>query len=601
MANLIGQQLGNYRVIGLLGAGGSAEVYLGEHIHLKRQAAIKVLHRTLTDEQKTDFLIEAQRLVDVSHPSIIQVFDFAIEGDLPYLVMEYAPNGTLRTRHPAGSCLSLETVVSYVKCVATSLQYLHDRKLVHRDVKPENLLIGKNQEILLGDFGIVAIAHKTNSLNMQGQAGTPPYMAPEQSQGLARAASDQYALGIVAYEWLCGSRPFQGPTVALAMQHRSTPPPSLCQRNPTLPPAVERVILKALAKKPQERFRTIIEFAEALEQASQPTQAVPAVSHIERNQISSSPFDAPTILLAEPAQNEYSPSGEVMPLRFTQPLVRLPRRVRRAQNHIPIDNDATPRPPVVRDTSSASRSPSPNSSPLMKALAPPKSKGLSYMIRVVPLIMLVVGIVIIGLVTYRSPSQAAAPLAEDSFDRPDQKLWGTASDGLQWSGDASTNQAFSIKGSIGRIAGGQGPVDALIGPSIGNVDVTVNGIINQSGTDVDLGIVLRWIDRDNWYKAYIDGTHLVILRDFKGDKRIIQSKDVSTSLGDVQTLRFHSFGTKLLAKVWPKDEKEPDWMITVDDPTFSTGRFGIRVSEQPTTVITITHFTATIASTEDDE
>jgi len=169
MTDLIGQQLGNYRLIRLLGTGGYAEVYLGEHIHLKRQAAIKVLHTILKDEQKEDFLIEAQRLIDLSHPSIIQVLDFAIEDNLPYLVMEYAPNGTLGTRHPVGSRLPLATVVSYVKCIAAPLQYLHDQKLVHCDVKPDNLLIGKNQEILLSDLGIAAVAHKTSSLSMHSQ------------------------------------------------------------------------------------------------------------------------------------------------------------------------------------------------------------------------------------------------------------------------------------------------------------------------------------------------------------------------------------------------------------------------------------------------
>src|SRR5437762_6615088 len=153
MTGRIGQQFGNYRLIRLLGTGGYAEVYLGEHIHLKRQAAIKVLHTLLKDEQKANFLIEAQRLVDLAHSSIIQVFDFAVEDDLPYLIMEYAPNGTLRNRHPRGSCLPLATVVSYVQCIAAPLEYLHEQKLVHRDVKPENLLVGKNQEILLSEIG----------------------------------------------------------------------------------------------------------------------------------------------------------------------------------------------------------------------------------------------------------------------------------------------------------------------------------------------------------------------------------------------------------------------------------------------------------------
>jgi len=115
MTGLIGQQLGNYHIIRRLGAGGSAQVYLGEHILLKRQVAIKVLHPMLKDEQKENFLGEAQRLAGLSHPSIISVFDFALAGDLPYLIMEYAPHGTLRTWHPAGSRLGLSTVVSYVQ------------------------------------------------------------------------------------------------------------------------------------------------------------------------------------------------------------------------------------------------------------------------------------------------------------------------------------------------------------------------------------------------------------------------------------------------------------------------------------------------------
>ena len=138
MVDRVGQQLGNYRLMRLLGAGNFAEIYLGEHLYLRRQVAIKVLHTALTDKQKANFFVEAQRLVDLSHPSIIRLIEFAIEEDFPYLIMEYAPNGTLRTRHPKGSCLSLATVVSYVKYIAGSLQYIHEQKLIHRDVKPEN-------------------------------------------------------------------------------------------------------------------------------------------------------------------------------------------------------------------------------------------------------------------------------------------------------------------------------------------------------------------------------------------------------------------------------------------------------------------------------
>ena len=135
--------------------------------------------------------------------------------------------------------------------------------------------MGKNQEILLGDFGIATIAHTTSSLSIQGLAGTPLYMAPEQAQGKPRPASDQYALGVVVYEWLCGTVPFQGSVMEVVTQHLLAPLPPLHERIPGILPAVEEVILKVLAKDPQQRFRTVTEFAETLERASQTAQAVP--------------------------------------------------------------------------------------------------------------------------------------------------------------------------------------------------------------------------------------------------------------------------------------------------------------------------------------
>ena len=621
MVDRVGQQLGNYRLMRLLGTGGFAEVYLGEHVYLKRQAAIKVLHTVLNEEQKADFLIEAQRLVDLSHPSIIPVFDFAIEEDFPYLVMDYAPNGTLRTRHPKGSCLELSTIVPYVKSIAASLQYIHEQKLVHRDVKPENLLVGRNQEILLSDFGIAAIAHKTSSLSMQGQAGTPPYMAPEQSQGLARAASDQYSLGIVVYEWLCGTVPFEGSSaMGLAMQHLYALPPSLCQRVPKLPPAVEQVILKALAKKPQQRFATITEFAEALERASQTVQPAAAVSPLEQSSLSSSPSDVPMFPLAEPVPNQYAAVQEVVPMRSTQPPTVLVPRVEWAQGYAPTQKDVISRPVAVRDAPSAPRSRQPYASPTPKAIVLPQRKSLPNILKVIPLIMLALGIAIAGFVLYL-PSLAKGPvsvssasptptvqqiqpnvLAEDTFHRPNQDQWGTASDGHhQWVVDANAKQFFSINGAVGQIAGGQGALEALVGQPTENVDITVSGIVSQFGHNVNLGIVLRRTDANKWYKAYIDGNQLIILKSV--NNQILAHMTVITDAGVVQTLRFRSFGTTLFAKVWPRDKNEPQhWMVSADDHDhpFTTGQFGIRVYEQPASVISITSFVAKTAYAEND-
>src|SRR5437764_6859536 len=147
MADRVGQQLGNYQLIRLLGEGGFAEVYLGEHIHLGTQAAIKVLHTQLTNNDVDKFRTEARTIAHLSHPHIVRVLEFGIEGKTPFLVMDYAPNGTLRHRHPKSVALPLPLIVDYVKQVADALQYAHDEKLIHRDIKPENMLLGRRNEI----------------------------------------------------------------------------------------------------------------------------------------------------------------------------------------------------------------------------------------------------------------------------------------------------------------------------------------------------------------------------------------------------------------------------------------------------------------------
>ncbi len=218
MANLVGQQLGNYRIVRLLGQGAFAEVYLGRHVLLETQAAIKVLHTKLTNDELDGFLTEARILRRLEHPHIVRVLDFAVEDGSPFLVMEYAPNGTVGQRHPKGTPVPLDTIISYVKQVASALQYAHDTKLIHRDVKPDNMLVGKHHEVLLSDFGFVTISHL---------AGTMAYMALEQIQARPLRASDQYALGIVLYEWLCGQLPFHGTLEETAAKHISIAPPSL--------------------------------------------------------------------------------------------------------------------------------------------------------------------------------------------------------------------------------------------------------------------------------------------------------------------------------------------------------------------------------------
>ena len=268
MPDHVGQQLGSYQLIQMLGQGHWGSVYLGEHMHLRTQAAIKLLRGPWDESEVEGFLGEARTLASLRHPHIVRVLDFGVQQGTPFLVMEYAPGGTLRQLHPKGMRLPLQTVVAYLKQVASALQYAHDQRLIHRDLKPENLLLGHDQQVWLSDFELAVVAHSARSQPVQQAAGTLAYMAPEQLRGHATTASDQYALGVLAYEWLAGERPFSGSSTQVAVQQTLSSPPPLREKVPTLPSLVEQVVMRALAKDPDERFPTIEVFARALEEAS---------------------------------------------------------------------------------------------------------------------------------------------------------------------------------------------------------------------------------------------------------------------------------------------------------------------------------------------
>ncbi len=272
MVNLVGQQLGQYRLTRLLGRGGFADVYLGEQIYLGSQAAIKVLSAPLASEARSSFLDEARTLVRLAHPRIIRLLDYGVQEQTPFLVMEYAPGGTLRKLHPRGERLPLPTVVEYLQQVAEALQYAHNERLIHRDVKPDNLLLGRHGEILLSDFGIALLAHSSRSQRTEDIVGTVSYMAPEQIQGHPCQASDQYALGVIAYEWLSGTRPFSGSFVEIAAGHCLAKPPPLEAARLGIPNAVALMVSRALVKDPRQRFASVLAFARALERAARLTR-----------------------------------------------------------------------------------------------------------------------------------------------------------------------------------------------------------------------------------------------------------------------------------------------------------------------------------------
>jgi WD40 repeat protein len=267
---IVGEQLGKYQLVRRIGQGSLADVYLGQDTTSGKQVAIKVLQTTLVAEEIDAFFIQAQFLTHLSHPHIVRVLEFGMEERLPYLVMEYAPHGTLREIHPTGTRLPISTVVAYVRQIADALQYVHDQQIIHRDIKPRNLLLNENYDILLSDFSIAVIAQSAGyrKQKVQDFEGTILYAAPEQIRGKPRIASDQYALGVVVYEWLSGGCPFQGTVEEIAHKHTLVPPPSVKEQVPGISYAVEQVILRALAKNAADRFADVREFATALERAS---------------------------------------------------------------------------------------------------------------------------------------------------------------------------------------------------------------------------------------------------------------------------------------------------------------------------------------------
>lgn len=266
MVNRIGQQLGNYRLIRLLGQGGFAQVYLGRHVHLGTPAAIKVLDNWTVSEEEFQALFREARVASrLEHPHIVRVWDFSMIDGTPFIVMDYAPHGTLEKRHPRGTLLSPEETVPYISQVASALQFAHEHGVMHLDVKSANMLIARNQDILLSDFGIAQPAPNTRHPMTGHVMGTPPYMAPEHMDGRPVPASDQFSLGVVLYEWLGGSLPFR----------RSRLEPNACQDVPAplagrvqgITPQTDHVVRRALSPDPKQRFACVQDFADAYKDA----------------------------------------------------------------------------------------------------------------------------------------------------------------------------------------------------------------------------------------------------------------------------------------------------------------------------------------------
>lgn len=258
-----GQRVGEYVLVRKLGQGTFGTVFLAHHKHDQQDLALKSLHLQLESFADFNTFLNEVRTFRLQHPHILPVLDFGIDQQhFPYLVMEYAPKGTLRERHTSGNALPLHVVSTYVKQMTAALQYAHDQHIVHCDVKPENMLIRADDTLALSDFGVSTVVHHSSSSHAQDTiAGTLFYMAPEQLIGQPSPASDQYAFAAIVYEWLTGRRLFQGTVLEIAAQHASATPAPLGEQ---IPEAVAEVVLCALAKEPEKRFPNIQAFGEAL-------------------------------------------------------------------------------------------------------------------------------------------------------------------------------------------------------------------------------------------------------------------------------------------------------------------------------------------------
>jgi serine/threonine protein kinase len=284
MPDLTGKSLGRYHIIEQLGEGGMAIVYKAYDTRLETDVAVKVIRTdnilpSVLDHALKRFEREAKLLARLLHPNIVKVIDYGEFEGMPYLVMPYLPGGTLKKK--LGKPTSWQESFQLLLPIAEALDYAHSQNMIHRDVKPSNILLTQRGQPMMADFGIAKILDLENTQELTGTSmmiGTPEYMAPEQvTSKTVDHRADIYALGIVLYEMVTGRQPFLADTpMAVLLKHNSEPLPHPRQFVPNLPDEVEKVLLKALAKHPDNRYQSMDEFAAVMKKllAEQPTQLI---------------------------------------------------------------------------------------------------------------------------------------------------------------------------------------------------------------------------------------------------------------------------------------------------------------------------------------
>jgi hypothetical protein len=289
MSDLNGQTIGHYRVLGRIGSGGMSTVYKAHDAKSGRMVAIKLMASFLTEEPrfKVRFEREVKLLSKLNHPNIVQILGFGEHNDSPYIVMPYYERGTLQDRLRDGP-VSVKEGARVISDMSSALEYAHDHGVIHRDVKPSNMLLDNHGRAQLTDFGFASWREASMHLTGSALVGTPAFMSPEQCTGeQIGPSSDQYSLAIVLYRISSGQMPFDGETpLAMALKQINEPLPPPREINPRIPVAIEKVLTKALSKKPDDRYETMNGFNEAFQEAllestrntNDPTAIMPRVN-----------------------------------------------------------------------------------------------------------------------------------------------------------------------------------------------------------------------------------------------------------------------------------------------------------------------------------
>lgn len=286
--DLLGRSINHYHITEQLGQGGMAIVYRAFDTHLERDVAIKVIRVDLFGSAILENILkrferEAKLLAKLSHPNIVGVIDYGEYENVPYLVMEYLPGGTLKER--LGKPIPADEAARILLPIARALDYAHRREMVHRDVKPSNILITGDDEPMLTDFGIAKLLedNSAQTLTTPGVGiGTPEYMAPEQWIGKATPASDQYSLGVIFYEMVTGKKPFVADTpAAILLKQTNDPLPAPVSFVQDLNKDAEKFIYKILARNPENRYSSMTEVIGELKKLSSLAEAHPRSLNVE--------------------------------------------------------------------------------------------------------------------------------------------------------------------------------------------------------------------------------------------------------------------------------------------------------------------------------